>query len=742
MKNISKRLLKILSITSVSTLSIITTSCKFSNTTNRQQISNKDLEKKVDEIFSNSNNHVDNKDINKHDSTNTTINKHSYSTTSNQSSQTSYTIPNESYTIPTYNPSLELQEIDNKYLNETVQDFKPIITDQNKIKSMILNNSVSSNFYSHSQFGLQQDEITLDSIQNKTFQFKLIDKNTNKEVDNSKVKWYQRTFYPQDQVFEANHSDNLKELTFELKDNGIVNWIEKINSDGSKPEITQARIFAEYEGYLYSGVVKVISREMSTLLNNEDLAKKEAKRIVEYHKWKSLPTLERLKAAYEWIIANVKYDHNMNFANLPKNQNAHSALIELHTVCAGYSKGLKLLLEELNIPVKFSEGYSARVSLSDKHAWNQVQIDGDWYYLDSTSDTTIKKNDKDRLFFLNTADDFLKADKKDPETKQKRLRNLLFKNYVGNKDDVLALIDKNFDENNGKMNKLVLWTKRDISSPNYSHIHDALKERNLDNFVSHTNYIRQSKGYNIGIEYLFNYKSNSVKQIQVTTTKDDEAPNAIKIKLNEEVKDLKPGNFNITNALIREVKHNDKTYTLYLDHFKSIGDVEVKLESIKRKDYKFTLSGNNTFKFKTEIKEPKAEVKVLGDGKIEVKTDDKDLEYNFNNNDWQDLPENKIIDRITAGNLYIRFKNTSGLITSEIKTINIKKHNIYANQLKVIGRTIIGVDQTMEYKLKDSNNWISIDKNKLTVSTPGTYEIRVKSTNDGISSDSEIVVIH
>ncbi|WP_235133154.1 hypothetical protein [Mycoplasmopsis bovis] len=174
MKNLLKRLLKILSITSVSTLSIITTSCKFSNTINRQQISNKDLEKKVDKIFSNSNNHIDNKDINKHDSSNTTINKPIYSTTSNQSSQTSYTIPNESYTIPTYNPSLELQEIDNKYLRETVQDFKPIITDQNKIKSMILNNSVSSNFYSHSQFGLQQDEITLDSIQNKTFQFKLI----------------------------------------------------------------------------------------------------------------------------------------------------------------------------------------------------------------------------------------------------------------------------------------------------------------------------------------------------------------------------------------------------------------------------------------------------------------------------------------------------------------------------------------------------------------------------------------
>ncbi|SYV90416.1 Uncharacterised protein, partial [Metamycoplasma alkalescens] len=152
--------------------------------------------------------------------------------------------------------------------------------------------------------------------------------------------------------------------------------------------------------------------------------------------------------------------------------------------------------------------------------------------------------------------------------------------------------------------------------------------------MSRTNYIRQSKGYNIGIEYFFNYNSSYIKQIQVTTTKDNEASNAIKIEFNEEVKDLKPGNFNITNALIREVKHDDKTYTLYLDHFKSIGDVEVKLESIKRKDYKFILSGNNTFKFKTEIKEPKAEVKVLGDGKIEVKTDDKDLEYNFNNNDW------------------------------------------------------------------------------------------------------------
>lgn len=50
------------------------------------------------------------------------------------------------------------------------------------------------------------------------------------------------------------------------------------------------------------------------------------------------------------------------------------------TVCAGYALAFSYLMQRLNIPSVYV------ISDKMKHAWNAVQIDGDWYYLDLTFD--------------------------------------------------------------------------------------------------------------------------------------------------------------------------------------------------------------------------------------------------------------------------------------------------------------------------------------------------------------------
>nr|WP_258176930.1 transglutaminase domain-containing protein [Mycoplasma leachii] len=99
----------------------------------------------------------------------------------------------------------------------------------------------------------------------------------------------------------------------------------------------------------------------------------------------------------------MKYDYDFTTGSIIKNQNAHSALVKLKTVCTGYAKGLKLILEELGIPCKFIEGQSKREEFAAKHAWNLVQIDNEWYHVDPTSDRTDSKTKFN--FFLNTNDD-------------------------------------------------------------------------------------------------------------------------------------------------------------------------------------------------------------------------------------------------------------------------------------------------------------------------------------------------
>ena len=97
---------------------------------------------------------------------------------------------------------------------------------------------------------------------------------------------------------------------------------------------------------------------------------------------------KNIAAIYNWICKVIRYDHNyyedqyqQNQINLLKHS-AYSALIERLTVCQGYASLLYRLALELGIDCRIISG----ISFDDNHAWNIVQLDGQYYNMDVTWD--------------------------------------------------------------------------------------------------------------------------------------------------------------------------------------------------------------------------------------------------------------------------------------------------------------------------------------------------------------------
>lgn len=88
-------------------------------------------------------------------------------------------------------------------------------------------------------------------------------------------------------------------------------------------------------------------------------------------------TYERVKTVYTYLIDYTDYtesEHDQNIAGVFWKRNA---------VCAGYAGAMQYILERMGIPCIYVEGSALG---SDKgHAWNIVEIDGQYYYADATN---------------------------------------------------------------------------------------------------------------------------------------------------------------------------------------------------------------------------------------------------------------------------------------------------------------------------------------------------------------------
>ena len=121
---------------------------------------------------------------------------------------------------------------------------------------------------------------------------------------------------------------------------------------------------------------------------------------------------EKVLFVHDYLVYNCQYDHENYLAGtIPGDSySAYGALINGICVCAGYSQAFTIIMDKLGIDSEYL------VSSAENHAWNLVNLDGEWYHLDTTFDDPVYTSPMDdRLgyvrhtyFLLNDAE--MKAD--------------------------------------------------------------------------------------------------------------------------------------------------------------------------------------------------------------------------------------------------------------------------------------------------------------------------------------------
>lgn len=86
---------------------------------------------------------------------------------------------------------------------------------------------------------------------------------------------------------------------------------------------------------------------------------------------------QQLLNIHEYIITHCTYDSTTS-------NNSYSALVDGKTACYGYSRLFLEIMERIGIPCKIVIAEDAGNGLG--HAWNVVQLDGEWYHIDLTWD--------------------------------------------------------------------------------------------------------------------------------------------------------------------------------------------------------------------------------------------------------------------------------------------------------------------------------------------------------------------
>lgn len=115
---------------------------------------------------------------------------------------------------------------------------------------------------------------------------------------------------------------------------------------------------------------------------------------------------DKIKVFHDYLANTNKYDKNKEIGNSNYNSDgAIGTLFEGYSVCSGYSDTLALYLDMLDLD-------NVKVA-TEKHVWNAVKINNNWYHIDLTWDDPMTSTNEDIIrydYFLITSSQLLTND--------------------------------------------------------------------------------------------------------------------------------------------------------------------------------------------------------------------------------------------------------------------------------------------------------------------------------------------
>lgn len=111
---------------------------------------------------------------------------------------------------------------------------------------------------------------------------------------------------------------------------------------------------------------------------------------------------DKIRTVYDWITENVVYDYeHLEDESYRKQFTPYAAMIHGTSVCQGYALLMYRLMLELGVDCRYISG-----DAGGRHGWNIVELDGQYYNLDVTWDSSYRQAGLDYAYFLKCPTSF------------------------------------------------------------------------------------------------------------------------------------------------------------------------------------------------------------------------------------------------------------------------------------------------------------------------------------------------
>lgn len=152
-------------------------------------------------------------------------------------------------------------------------------------------------------------------------------------------------------------------------------------------------------------VVEAYRTGDTSALSEEDAAILEiCRQVLEAEIDNDMSPAEQELAVHDWIIDHAAYDETHSS---PNRSHPYGLLVEGQAICMGYANTFQLFMDLLDIPCV--------TVTSTTHAWNLVQLDGEWYGVDVTWDDPLGSfvdvpaaDEPEHHRYFNVTSDFLR----------------------------------------------------------------------------------------------------------------------------------------------------------------------------------------------------------------------------------------------------------------------------------------------------------------------------------------------